>query len=58
MFKNKILIGAILLSLMIWLTIRSQFQTQDQFSVNVDVQTRENEVPLGTPMIQKTCDRK
>ena len=51
--KYLLLIGALLLSLLIWRSIRSQFETRVDVKVPVTVKMSAGEVPLGSASPEK-----
>ena len=51
--KNMLKFAALILTLLIWIAIRNQFQTSKAVEVRITVQTQEGEVPLGTTTPEK-----
>ena len=53
--KNLLKFAALILSLLIWVAIRNQFQVSKAVNVRVSVQTQKGEIPLGTPTPEKVA---
>jgi len=51
--RNLLKFAALLLTLLIWISVRIQFQTKKSFEVNLTVQTQKGEIPLGSTTPEK-----